>query len=206
MICASGLIGAICAAHERARRPCQGRPTIHRKDVTLSPRRGQSGHNPSHPHRYGTELVPRRHEDGVWHDFERRLRRLCANRYSRRGCLRQVRRGGVCAPAESDRAQPIGAPVHMPGNPGVWSLLGVVPASPAPASSRQVLATASPTIVQDLATVAGRHAAAETVAGLADPVRGLEGAFHRGLSRAFRGPYICAAHLALRTILQERGR
>ena len=195
MICASGLIGAICAAHERARQPCQGRPTIHRKDVTLSPRRGQSGHNPSHPHRYGTELVPRRHEDGVWHDFERRLRRLCANRYSRRGCLRQVRRGGVCALAESDRAQPIGAPVHKPGNPGVWSMLGVVPASPAPASSRQVLATASPTIVQDLATVAGRHAAAETVACLANAVRRLECAFHASSPGPFRMALPVAARI-----------
>ena len=206
MICASGLIWTVFGAHECARPPCSGRPVARQKAAQPSPRPGQSGHSPSHRCHWKTGFQQHRRANGASRDCERLHRRLCANRCNRRESLGRVRLVGVCVLAESDRALPNGAPVHMPGNPGAWSMLEAVPAWPAPASGRQVRATASPTIVQDLAAVPGRHAAAETVAGLADPVRGLEGAFHRGLSRAFRGPYICAAHLALRTILQERGR
>ena len=111
--------------------------------------------------------------------------------YSRRGCHRFFRHPGDGAPAESNRAQPIGAPGHRPGSPGAFSGLEAVPALPVrpPAAlGRQALAALGAAPVQHLTAIAGRHAAAEAMTGLTDPVRRLERAFHRGHSRASSGP------------------
>lgn len=56
------------------------------------------------------------------------------------------------------------------------------PAGPWPLSSSGAkhLASTGAARVQDLAAILSCHACTEAVAGLADAVRGLKGAFHRG--------------------------
>ena len=176
-----------CSARSEDRRRVQGRP------VQPLRRPVRSGRSPS---RRG-HLVPgsrrRKPATGVSRDFGPLHRQPCANRCTRPAHPRRLRfrpGGGL---AESIRAQPNAAPVHMPGNPGVSSMSVAVPAWPAHSSGRQALAAPRPAGIQDLAAIARRHARAETMARLADPVRRLEGAFHRGLSRAGRGPYICGS-------------
>ncbi len=190
---ASRLNPAPSAGHERAPALSADPPTDRERNALGSPQLGRSGHNPNHPVHTRRKRPLQRRATAASPGCGPQNFRLFSSRCTRRAGRRHPHLGGVREPAESNLTPPIGAPWHRPGNPGASSMLVAVPAWPARASGRQAFAALGTAPVQHLAAVARRHAAAKTMARLADPVRRLERAFHRGHSRALPGPFLSGA-------------